>query len=516
MNSRRTADIARLAGRGLAWALLVLLLSGCASQMARTQLEDVAKDWCETIRASQIIAVYPLTEDLQPGDVFLVQLPVERQQEAYKRKGFLPLDHHICRINPTGYVQFYERSIEVGDEGKPLPRYWLAPDEESPNWSKAPSAKFPTYSFSVRSGGGFNLALPVQGVPIGLSLMGGDAGEGTITIADSHTYGVEARSLYDQVRKWAGQNRSFLSRLAPEGNRQNYLRVITRVYLTSQLNVSLKSSGQMAAGVSAGAPRPVDLIVPRAGADQEETLKAYEKNINTLNKIIEGALAKAGDIGKDLLPGGTLKVASASAGSISLIESFRRPLVVGYLGFDVAIGPGGMLGPPFPTYAVLEENLRPTVAPESTSELLSNAALAFTYRTLGELKKQGDTRAGRFVEDLDKAAGLLPEAYPCNVWMLRDINGPLIINRRAGDSIGEGKRTFASITKFRGELIESMRVIKYAQQQSAVAIEPGEAKIADELKANQEALKSINERLREYSALIREANEYVTFASEEE
>jgi hypothetical protein len=31
-----------------------------------------------TIRASQVVPVYPLTEDLQPGEVFLVQLPVGR------------------------------------------------------------------------------------------------------------------------------------------------------------------------------------------------------------------------------------------------------------------------------------------------------------------------------------------------------------------------------------------------------------------------------------------------------
>jgi len=52
---------------------LVCIPVSCASWERQHQLERVAKDWCLTIRASQVIPVYPLTEDLQPGDVFLVQ-----------------------------------------------------------------------------------------------------------------------------------------------------------------------------------------------------------------------------------------------------------------------------------------------------------------------------------------------------------------------------------------------------------------------------------------------------------
>src|SRR4051812_48669153 len=84
-----------------------LLVAGCTTTATKNkQLEAVAKDWSMTIRASQVVPVYPLTEDLQPGDVFLVQLPVDRQQEAYKQKGFLPLDNLIARLRPAGYLGF--------------------------------------------------------------------------------------------------------------------------------------------------------------------------------------------------------------------------------------------------------------------------------------------------------------------------------------------------------------------------------------------------------------------------
>lgn len=79
------------------------LLAACSGISKREQLEQVAKDWSMTIRASQVIPVYPLTEDLHPGDIFLVQVPIDRQQEIYERQGFLPLDNHLHRLQPETY-----------------------------------------------------------------------------------------------------------------------------------------------------------------------------------------------------------------------------------------------------------------------------------------------------------------------------------------------------------------------------------------------------------------------------
>src|SRR5689334_11985633 len=77
---------------GAAMLAASLLGGGCADYLRRKELESVAKNWCETIRASQVIPVYPLTEDLRPGDVFLVQTPVSEEASRYRAKGFLPLD----------------------------------------------------------------------------------------------------------------------------------------------------------------------------------------------------------------------------------------------------------------------------------------------------------------------------------------------------------------------------------------------------------------------------------------
>lgn len=414
------------------WAAIVLTAFGCSStQLMNKELARVAKDWSLVIRASQVIPVYPLTEDLQPGDIFLVQVPIDRQQEIYARRGFLPLDNMIQRINPTGYTKFYGKSFGAGEPGKPLPKHWLTPGKPEA-WSVAPNASFPTYSFSVRSGGGFNLALPVQGVPVGLSLMGGGAAQGTVTIADARTYGVDTISLYKDVVAWAWShdNRTFLSNFAPDGDKRKYLRVVTRVYLTGRLNVSLQSSRSFGATGSAGAPKPVDLVVPTAGSDpQKVTLDSYKDNIKALNEILEGALKTVKVKGVEkFLPGGTVKVVSASAGSISLAETFNRPLVIGYLGFDMAILPGGNLGPPIPTHAVLEKIsiLKSSVFTEDES---SKRISAFIWKDGKRIDKK-ENLILPIKENLDAVRKWMDENGFQNLAIQKLLDNPFLRNAR--------------------------------------------------------------------------------------
>src|SRR5439155_23660654 len=85
---------------------LTLVLSGCCTSKER-QLQQVAKDWCLTIRASQVIPVYPLTEDLLPRDVFLASAEIQKEQAEFEKHGFLPLAQLIVRLHPEGVEDFY-------------------------------------------------------------------------------------------------------------------------------------------------------------------------------------------------------------------------------------------------------------------------------------------------------------------------------------------------------------------------------------------------------------------------
>jgi len=492
--------------RVIVWILLALAASGCARAMSDRELQRVARDWSMVIRASQILPVYPLTEDLQPGDIFLVQVTVDEQAKTYRERGFLPLDNLIFRLDPRGYETFYRRSFEAGDAEHPLPKHWLEPGKPA-SWTLAPNASFPTYAFSARRGGGFNVALPVQGIPVGLSLLGGDATQGTITIAEARTYGVDTISLYDDVRQWAENNRPFLQNYGGDPQRTNYLRVISRVYITGRINVSLQGSKSSGGTASGGADKPVDLVVPNAGADpQKNTLEAYTSNIDKLNAMISKALERAS--GSNLAPGGTVKIVSASSGSISLAEDFARPLVIGYLGFDMAIGPGGVLGPPMPTHAVLEHGVSPALRNDVAVRLSSNATLGLDYGTLKALDNKGDTTAKQLVTEFDALEALAPATYPCNILSVRTPGGPLMVIRAVGSPLGTAAG-FDRVTFYRGQLLASIRAIKRAQGNPAAAVTgfttPGpdaEVYLREQLKANEVALSEVDAGLEKHSALL--------------
>ena len=318
-------------------ALLAALSGGCnLTRSKAAAMERVAKDWALTIRASQIVPVYPLTEDLQPGDLFLVSTSIEKQAAEYEKKGFLPLDQLLTRLPPTGYGEFYKDWPQAGA----IPTDWREGGGEGAphNWQAAPRAAFPSYTFRIERGGGINLAIPAQGVPVALSLLGAASASGSVTIAEAYTYGIDDQSLRAQLTGWAEEHRDYLASLGSTAQAPRYLRIVTRVFLTGRVNVSLVSDRAFAAGATAGEAKPVGLLGPGEGDAAGRYVAAVE--------AMDGVVAAA-------VPGGSIKIAAASSRSISLNETFPRPLVIGYLGFDIPIRPNGRLGAPVATEALL-------------------------------------------------------------------------------------------------------------------------------------------------------------------
>lgn len=326
---------------------LVVCAGGCSLNQSRTtQLQRVAKDWCLTIRASQVLPAYPLTEDLQVGDIFLVSTPIGEETKIFNAKGFLPLDNGIARLYPTGYADYYKDAYGIAGDNIVVPHQWQFPNparttSPSTDWGVAPGAAFPSYTFQVKKGAGASLALPINAVPVGLSLLRTGDANGSVNISSASTYALPIAALNDQVDDWADGNRAFLSIYAPQGEKKNYVRVVQRVYVAGAVNVSLANASSTSARADAGAA-PASTLLP-AGSNTNTLANAandYENALNTLNKSIASAT-----------PGGSLEIASASSRSISLNETFPRPLVFGYLAFDREILAGGELGPPLPTHA---------------------------------------------------------------------------------------------------------------------------------------------------------------------
>ncbi len=338
--------------RIIAIAALGLLLAGCKSldQRRDKQLARVARDWCLIIRASQVLPVYPLTEDLQVGDVFLVSTPLSQEVHDLEEDGFLPLDNVIARVEPTGWQQFYNGAYGVTDNSV-VPRQWQFPATTPPStaWGVAPGAAFPSYTFQVKQGSGATLAIPIQAVPVGLSLLETGDASGTVNISSASTYGLPIMVLSPQIDAWAAENQNFLKQYAPRhvsgrGGKQeldqHYVRVVYRVYVAGGVNVSLMANQSRGGRVDAGASKPIALFDAGDTTNAADAAKNYASMLTSLSQSVASAT-----------PGASITIASASSRGVAMNETFPRPLVVGYLAFDRPIEADGRLGAPLPTEA---------------------------------------------------------------------------------------------------------------------------------------------------------------------
>jgi hypothetical protein len=352
---------------------LFVSLDGCNS--ALKQQEAVAKDWCFSIRANQMIPVYPLTEDLVPGDVFLVQRTIGDQQDDWNKKGFLPLDDHRCRIKGVIYSDMYFDGYWKDDFGvvphaRPGPRTNAGPITTPTTDSSAtltdidaPRTAFPTYTFQVTRGGGLSLAVPIHGVPIGLNYLNADEAVGSVMLLDTHTYAADSSDLEADLHAWASSTsvkQSLADAVAMSPSKAVYLRVVTRVYLVGGVAVTLNNTSSSGGDLTAGNAPTITSITPSTQASDN-----YTALLNALSNTANGTTGSAASAPLAAnLPkvGGSVQFTQASSLGVSLNETFDRPLVIGYLGFDVAVNNDGQLGPRVPTFGVLQGHVIPSTS----------------------------------------------------------------------------------------------------------------------------------------------------------
>lgn len=248
---------------------------------------------------------------------------------------------------------------------------------DSTLWPTAPRAAFPSYTFQVDSRGGIQAALPIQGVPVALSMMQTDKAFGSVTLSDAYTYGVPYDKLIQSVTKWAENPKNRLTlmqirRGVSKGNtwfsvlddlkkfflydkneRTVYLRVISRVYVVGSVNVAIINTQKGAADAQIGAARNIEMLNPALQAptkprdSSQPADLAWDPNKAATNfqKALEAVNANLG---------GAVKLQWATARSVALDETFPRPLVIGYLGFDFPIDNSGFLQCPIATHYQLE------------------------------------------------------------------------------------------------------------------------------------------------------------------
>lgn len=475
----------------------VLMTSGCAN--VQRQMERVAKDWCMTIRASQVLPVYPLTEDLQPGDVFMVHASIHDQAREFRRRGFLALDQHATRLQiPDEYAAFYADAFLQGFGGTgPVVRPGMPggaacgsgrpenatitgapanpggdPDttrrdddpahgqdstaaDAAPSTSLGrhllvplPAAQFPTYTFVVSRSAGLRTALPIKGIPTGLRALRADNARGSVVLRDAFTYGLPGDVLLSHLHTWASDTdvQHELARLKQSvGHASVFLRVVNRVYLVGGVTVLLEARTGAGVSVEAGLAQPINLLT--TGTDDLQRMLTNAELLSKIRAELGGSMkAPTVDERGTLRVGATAAFAEASERSVVLNEDFDRLQVIGYLGFDVEILEGGVLGPAVSTlYHLSSDGTRSLLAPAagSTAALFQLSAISGALDSLENRSRSGDREAREAVRAAAQLAALAPKRFHWPIYEFVNADDlPLLrIEKHAGTAVdGTGAR----------------------------------------------------------------------------
>jgi len=246
---------AALAAVGAACALG----AGCASDARDDQLTGVAKAWNKTIRASQVIPIYPLQEDVRVGDLYVVQHPIEDEPQSWGAVGYLPLTKFVGRLHPKGMfaTMYPDNGYDVRTTAPFPPQVWQREDEvdtppavtpaaptapaprvpataaaasdtgaaaagpadsstapADPNryeqfvptrWTYAPRARFPAFSVTVRRDQGLTASFPIKSVPLGLGLVAAQEATASVDLGHGFSYELPAIELQRMAEAWATQ-----------------------------------------------------------------------------------------------------------------------------------------------------------------------------------------------------------------------------------------------------------------------------------------------------------------------
>jgi hypothetical protein len=162
---------------------------------------------------------------------------------------------------------------------------------------------------------------------------------------------VSLAELHNKLGVWAEkpENKNLLARFREQAGREVYVRIVSRVYLTRSVTVNMSNSRYFESKGSAGAKKKVELDARDsfiAEGDPPPPPLPVAMFGAAQAKGVENAVTQG-------VPGGSFKIVQASGRTVTMKETFARPLVVGFLGFDFPVHEGGSLGAPLSTRARL-------------------------------------------------------------------------------------------------------------------------------------------------------------------
>ncbi|WP_327206667.1 hypothetical protein [Rhizobium beringeri] len=343
----------------------IALLAGCAGEK-KPDYNFVQTQWSDSILrlGADLAPVYPPTEDIQLGDVFAIEAETgsaaEKSGEAPLKSLRLGYVDGIIGATQRHYLKRLKLPESIFTQGGAIDR-----TKDQGRSTKAafsdkfthtlPITAFPEYT--IARGSLFNFSASLPGKVFGF-LFGFGATEDTelrVSVADNNTFGIpayEARALLadfcrrvDRPCDTGHIRNAFYATYGYYPTRPVFVRLISRVYVTRTINYTyLFRSASAVRAVQARldtmkvfAEKASTLVTPPATpVDNPATIQ--DERVESARDVLLKQMLDG--INKDLtaLSGNTegnafgFSALSYAGNSISLAQSFARPLTFAYAG----------------------------------------------------------------------------------------------------------------------------------------------------------------------------------------
>lgn len=422
-------------------ALLVLVscIISCAPAPGTHDPGYVAKNWSMTVREFGIVPVFPPREDIQVGDVYGMPLPPDAEVQLRVSRSangqFLPIPILLASIDLRNELKdFYARRISFPPTPTSQPATQPAPFAQPAveaghdvfaggDGTRPRLGGFPEFFSAQISQGGISGLVPTEAVSIAFGALASANKRVRVSVPMVESYGLPAGYVLrkiaqegatiqfggsptpddtghaissDQLEKLlqpAGgldtETQALVDRINKEKNAKGYLVVITEIYATRAIDVSIEAETSGAGGLNLQPTTALLKKLPGFSATQPATqtptsqpATAAQFEVSTPEQI---AAATTNQLNEQLAasaPGVTVKFISVTALGVSMRRTYERPIVIGYRGIvykldkDSKVVLTGIAEGVAPVN-VVNERFQQTIAPEIKKQIVDQLISLF-------------------------------------------------------------------------------------------------------------------------------------------
>jgi hypothetical protein len=343
-----------------------------ARDRAIQRTDWVVEQWCNAMRRYSINPVYPPTEDFHVGDIIGFSSDPSTDTDG---DAACPLfaSVKVAYVPMAQALEEYYRNVAI------FPETATPPKEESDLWrqlpagskchaqtceepasgaqsvfqasgamTKLPIVAFPGFSLDKKSNENLGASIPLRIATFVVGESGSANDAVSIKIRSAETYGVPAGVALQALLKYcdSGEFTSIdcwnsivaqeLASLRGKAPKQTNLSLVYRVYLIRSIEYTLSAQSDIGAEAKAlleqipAKKAKVDATEQAASDTAENAPNSSQPEGESEQKARRRISELMTNITGKSVPGGTFTATATSNGSVTLIETFERPIAVGY------------------------------------------------------------------------------------------------------------------------------------------------------------------------------------------